>query len=209
MPLIRKGANDKSAADVGAQGDNASLLLGGDRDQRWAAARTLADYPDGGKALAAALPNEQDPRVREAILTGLIRHPGDASVTAILPLIGSDDASVRTGALDALRAMPEALAARLGEVLADPDPDVRLLVCDLVRVLPSTEASRTLSDLLDRETELNVCAAALDALAEVGGLEARPALERCAERFAAEPFLRFAVRAALDRIGAPSPEPRG
>jgi HEAT repeat protein len=209
MPLIRKGPNDASAADVGAPADDASLLVGGDRDQRWAAARRLADRPEGGKALAAALPNEQDARVRERILTGLIRHPGDASVTAILPLIRSDDAGVRTGALDALRAMPDALASRLDEVLADPDPDVRLLVCDLVRVLPSAEASRTLCALLDRETEPNVCAAALDALAEVGGPEARPSLERCAERFAAEPFLRFAVRAALDRIGAPSPEPRG
>jgi HEAT repeat protein len=209
MPLIRKGPNDKPAADFGAPVNNASLLLGGDRDQRWAAARALAGQAEGGKALAAALPNEPDPRVREAILTGLIRHPGDASVVAILPLIRSDDASVRTGALDSLRAMPEALAARLSEVLADPDPDVRLLVCDLVRVLPSNEASRTLCALLDQETEPNVCAAALDALAEVGGPEARPSLERCAARFADEPFLRFAVRAALDRIGAPSPEQRG
>jgi HEAT repeat protein len=209
MPLIRKFANDKPAAGVCAHVDNASLLLGGDSDQRWAAARALADLPEGGKALAAALANEQDPRVREAILTGLIRHPGDASVAAILPLIRSDDASVRTGALDALRAMPEALASRLGAVLTDPDPDVRLLACDLLRVLPATEASRTLCAFLDRETEPNVCAAALDALTEVGAPETRPFLEQCAERFAAVPFLRFAVKAALDRIGAPSPEPRG
>jgi hypothetical protein len=208
VPLIRKDTNVQAAASASASSDAGSLLVTGDRDQRWSAARALAERSDGGAALAAALPNEQDARVREAILTGLIRHAGAASVEAILPLIRSDDASVRTGALDALRAMPTALALRLGDVLADADPDVRLLVCDLARVLPPAHASRTLCDLLDRETEANVCAAAIDALAEVGMPEARATLERCAQRFAAEPFLSFAIKAALERIGASAPEPR-
>jgi hypothetical protein len=207
MPLIRRDACWSPGG--GAASQAAVLLLTGDREQRWSAARTLADQPNGGEALAAALPDEQDPRVREAILTGLVRHPGDASVSAVLALIRSDEASVRTGALDCLRAMPAALAPRLDEILADPDPDVRLLACDLARGLPAAEASRSLCDLLERDTEANVCAAAIDALAEVGGPEARPSLERCAERFAAEPFLRFAVTAALNRIGASSPGPRG
>ena len=209
MPLIRKEANQPAASGGGASADIASLLAKGDRDQRWSAARVMADQPGGVAALAAALPDEQDARVREAILTGLIRHPGDASVIAILPLVRSDDASVRNSALDSLRAMPAALASRLGEALADPDPDVRLLICDLARVLPEADASRTLCGLLDRETEANVCAAAIDALTEVGGPDARASLERCAERFAGEPFLRFAIAAALDRIGAPPPRSRG
>lgn len=205
MPLIRKELGVNAAIAV----DGAGRLQSGDRDERWSAARALADSPEGGVALAAALATETDAHVREAILTGLIRHPGDASVTAILPLVRSDDARLRTGALDALRAMPAALASRLPELLSDLDADVRLLVCDLARVLPPAEANRLLCDLLDREIEANVCAAAVDALAEVGGLDARPALERCAARFPDQPFLRFAVKAALDRIGASPPKPRG
>lgn len=208
MPLVRKNGSRKPPAQDGPP-NQAALLVSGGHGERWSAARALADLPDGGVVLAAALANETDPRVREAILTGLVRHPGDASVTAILPLLRSDDASVRTGALDSLRAMPDALAPRLGAVLTDPDPDVRLLVCDLARVLPPADASRALCDLLDGEDQANVCAAAIDALAEVGGPEAAPALERCAARFAAEPFLRFAARAALDRIGVSPPAPRG
>lgn len=208
MPLVRKDGPGQTPPTT-APAAPAAMLVGGDPGERWSAARALADLPDGGPVLAAALANEADPRVRDAILTGLVRHRGDASVTAILPLLRSDDASVRTGALDSLRAMPEALAPRLAVVLTDPDPDVRLLVCDLARVLPPADASRTLCDLLDGEDEANVCAAAIDALAEVGGPEAAPSLERCAARFADEPFLRFAVKAALDRIGASPPASRG
>jgi hypothetical protein len=208
MPLIRKDTAAKADASVTAT-DAATLLTTGDSNERWSAARVLADQADGGEALAAALATEGDARVREAILTGLLRHPGEASVAAILPLVRSDEAGVRTGALDALRAMPTALAARLGDVLADPDVDVRILACDLARALPAAEATRMLCALLDRETEANVCTAAIDALTEVGGPEARTSLERCAARFAAEPFLTFAVKAALDRIGAASTDPRG
>ena len=208
MPLVRKDGSGKTPAQ-GASADYVALLVSGDQAERWSAARALADLQDGGIVLAAALATEVDSGVREVILTGLVRHPGDASVTAILPLLRSDNASVRTGALDSLRAMPETLASRLSEALADPDPDVRLLVCDLARVLPPADASRTLCDLLDGEDEANVCTAAIDALAEVGGPEAAPALERCAARLADEPFLRFAVKAALDRIGVSPSAPRG
>ena len=87
-------------------------------------------------------------------------------------------------------------------LLADPDSDVRLLSCELVRGLPEGEANRLLCDLLERETEKNVCAAAVEVLAEIGRPEALPALARCAERFAGDPFLAFGIKVATDRIGA-------
>ena len=104
----------------------------------------------------------------------------------MLPYLRSDDASLRTGALDALRAMPAAArAAHLPGLLADPDADVRLLSCELVRDLPEAEANRLLADLLERETEANVCAAAIEVLAEIGRPEAAAgagALRRRASR---------------------------
>ncbi|HZZ70363.1 MAG TPA: HEAT repeat domain-containing protein [Phenylobacterium sp.] len=201
MPLIRKNAGQTPKAPV-AQPPSSDLLTSGTDDERWSAARALADDPGGGDALSAALPQEPAARVREAILTGLIRHGGDAGVRAVVPQIRSDDAKLRTEALDALRAMPGVLEPYLRELLHDSDPDVRLLTCDLARVLPDADASRMLSELLDRETEANVCGAAIDALAEVGGPDALPALTRCAARFPDEPFLGFAIRAAAQAIGA-------
>lgn len=205
MPLIRKDPGSGAApSDLEAAPTPAVLLIEGTADQRWDAARRLAEAPDGAAPLSAALAVERDARVREAILTGLVRQGGDAAVQALLPHIRSDDASLRTGVLDALRALPQALTPHMAEVFGDPDPDVRLLSCDLARALEPAEASRLLCDLLDGETEVNVCAAAVDALTEVGGPDALSALARCADRFPDEPFLGFAIQVAAERIGSGS-----
>jgi HEAT repeat protein len=153
--------------------------------------------------LVAALPGETDARVREAILTGLARIATPESAAAVVPYLGSDDAGLRTGAIDALRAMPAACRPHLPRLLADPDADVRLLSCELTRDLPEGDANRLLCDLLESETEKNVCAAAVEVLAEIGRPEALPVLKTCAERFAGDPFLVFSIKVATDRIGRP------
>jgi HEAT repeat protein len=178
-------------------------LTEGTSEQRWAAARAAAGQPDGVAQLAAALGRESDPRVREAIFTGLVRAATPESAAAVVPFIRSEDAGLRAGALDALRAMPEASRPHIARLLADPDSDVRLLSCELVRGLPENEANGLLCDLLDREMEKNVAAAAIEVLAEIGRPEALPALARCAGRFAGDSFLAFSVRIATDRIGGP------
>jgi HEAT repeat protein len=138
--------------------------------------------------------------VREAILTSLTYIGTPEAGDAMIPHVRSDDAGLRTAVLDALRAMPGVVAARLPALLADPDPDVRLLACELVRCMPGPNGSQLLCDLIQRETEANVCGAAIEVLAEVGGPEALPALARCASRYPTEPFLAFAIRIATERI---------
>jgi HEAT repeat protein len=204
MPLVRKSGSG-SAPPGGAGEEAADKLLTGTGDERWAAARALAGRPEAVAALSGALASETDRRVREAILTGLARIGTEASAEAIIPLVRSDDASLRTEAIDALRLMPLVLAAHLEALLGDRDADVRVLACDLARQLPPPEATRLLAGLLLREPEANVCAAAVDVLAECGGPEALPALGACAERFPNVPFLVFALRIAGDRIRAEAP----
>ena len=198
MPLIRRPSPppEPSAAAPAS-------LTEGTSDQRWAAVRAAAAQPGGVALLAAALAQERDPRVLEAIFTGLTRAATAESAAAVVPFIRSEDASLRAGALDALRAMSEASRPHIARLLADPDADVRLLSCELVRGLPEGEANRLLSDLLDRETEKNVAAAAVEVLAEIGRPEALPALARCAERFTGDSFLAFSIKVATDRIGEP------
>jgi HEAT repeat protein len=197
MPFVRRPPPPAEAPTA------PTSLTEGNSDQRWAAVRAAADRRDGVPLLAAALAQESDARVREAIFTGLARIATAESAAAVVPYLGSDDASLRGGAIDALRAMPQACRPHLARLLADPDADVRLLSCELARVLPQGEASRLLCDLLERESEKNVCASAIEVLAEVGGPEALPVLARCAERFAADPFVTFSVKVATDRIGRP------
>ena len=197
MPLIR---SDRSQGPP-AEGDPCIALASGSAGARWRAVRDVAALPEGPSILAGALARETDGRVRDAIFTSLSQSPQGLSF--VLPYVRSDDAQLRTGALDALRAAAALIEPLLTEIIADPDPDVRLLICEVVRELPSPTASRLMIELLERELEVNVCGAAMEVLAEVGDASALPALERCARRFADEPFLTFSARVAAQRISGP------
>lgn len=201
MPLVRRpsSATDSPAPDARTLSE---IFAGGSDDERWAAARGASDSPDGVAVLAVALSKEHIPRVREAIFTALAKIATPDSAAVALPYLRSDDAAQRTGALDALRAMPGAAAEHLPQLLSDDDPDVRLLACEIARVLPAGDASRALGELIERETSNNVCAAAVEVLAETGDAASLPVLARCAARFPDDPFLKFAVKVAGDRIGS-------
>jgi hypothetical protein len=174
-------------------------------DERWAAAR--AAVPGNENVLAAALHVETDRRVREAMFSALARSA--QGTDAILSFLRSDDAGFRAGAIDALRSSVDAIRAHLPQLLSDADSDVRLLSCELVRSLPNDEATRILSGVLARENEMNVCAAAIDVLAEAGRPEALPALAACEARFKDTPFLAFAIEVARERILSQSTAPHG
>jgi len=197
MPLIR---NERPDASSPGPTESADTLFTGSADERWALARALGHHPDGVAPLGRALARESDERVREAIFTSLTRHDSAASVDVILPYLRSNDANLRGGALDALRTMIATARSALPGLLADPDADVRLLACDLARGLPAAEASVLLSQVLARDGDANVCAAAVDVLAETGDSTALPFLARCAARFPDEPFLTFALRITTERI---------
>jgi len=207
MPLIRKGPGG-TAQSAPAGAAKAAALTEGSDEERWAAARAAADDPDAVPALGYALVREPNPRVREAMLTSLSRIGTPASVEALLPLLRSDDSALRTGALDALRATKGAVRPYVAQLIHDEDSDVRLLACELVRTLPSEDGSRLLCALIDAELEPNVCASAIEVLAEVGGPEALPALARCAQRFRTTPFLVFSIKITTDRIRSQSPPQR-
>jgi HEAT repeat protein len=203
MPLVRKPTDHfpvamPDAAEVLRQLGSASV------DERWAAARAAENVAGGVSAVAAALPTEGDPRVREAMFTSLARHGTAESVAAVVSLLRSDSANLRTGALDALSIMSDGAAELLPRLLSDKDADVRILSCQLARSLPNAEATRLLCVLLATEQEINVCAAALDVLAEVGTSEALATLRECSQRFGNSAFIAFAVKIATDRVTSPS-----
>jgi HEAT repeat protein len=198
MPLVKGGS--KGAAGGTDSKSPRAALDSPDIESRWTAARALAGQAEAVPALGAALDRETVPRVREAIMTALMRVGDAASVEAILPYLRSQDAGLRAAAIEALRGMPAAIAPFVGPLFEDPDSDVRLLAAELARNMPASEATRLLCDLIEREQHPNVCAAAIDVLTEVGTPEALPALKNCAARFAATPFLPFAVAVAMARI---------
>jgi HEAT repeat protein len=201
MPLIKRGSS-KSPAPSLDPSTLATALSGGSIDERWAAARAAAELPNGLLLLGNALSRETHPRVREAIFTSIARTRTPESAAAVLPYLRSDDASLRAGALDALRAMPGATAHHLPSLLSDEDVDVRVLACELVRNQPAGEASRLLRSVLATESQPNVCGAAVEVLAEIGGPDLLPDLAECALRFPHDPFLAFAIQVARERLGS-------
>jgi HEAT repeat protein len=182
-------------------------LESGSEEQRWAAARAAASVPESVAAVADILAREKSPRVREALFTALTRIATPQSAEAVVRFLRHDDASIRTGACDALAAMKDAAWPHIAPLLRDSNADVRVLACELVRNMPSEQAVPLYCELLDSEGEANVCAAAIDALAEIGRADALPALARCAARFRATPFLGFAISVAIDRIRSQSAGP--
>jgi HEAT repeat protein len=203
MPLIRKTRNPSSSPPLDLATVMSALASGTD-DERWAAARSAHELPGSAMALAEALLREPNSRVREAMFNSLARIATPESVELLVLFVRSDEAHLRTGALDSLRAMKGAVWPYLPRLLADGDADVRLLACELVRKVPDDEASRLLCKLLESEAESNVCASAVEVLAEVGGTDALPVLARCEERFRATPFLAFSIKIAADRIRSQS-----
>jgi HEAT repeat protein len=190
MPLVR---GDKGSSTRGATPPTSAVLDSPDAESRWAAARALAGQPDAVPELAAALRRETVPRVREAILTSLMRTGDSASVEAIVPCL-------RAAAIEALQALPSAITPIMAQLFGDQESDVRLLATELARNMKASDATRLLCDLIEHEPHPNVCAAAIEVLAEVGTPQAIPVLEKCSARFAATPFLPFAISMAIARI---------
>jgi HEAT repeat protein len=115
-------------------------------------------------------------------------------------MLCSEDANLRGGAIEALQEMPEQVAPHIESMLADPDSDVRIGVVAILAALRHPKVPGWLQAVVVTDPHVNVCAAAIDALAEVGEPEVIPDLRALAKRFAEVAFIQFAVDAASRRI---------
>lgn len=177
-----------------------SQLRSGDASQRRWAVRDLAGENAAASALGERLLVEPDPQVREAIFTTLTATPGEAAVNALLPLLRSEDANLRNGAIEALSAMPQAVGPRIAALLGDTDPDVRIFTVNLMGELRHPQVVDWLLRVLADDAAVNVVAAAIEVLAEAGSPQHVAALQAAARRFAADPFIGFAADMAIQRI---------
>ena len=171
--------------------------------RRWAA-RDLGRQPDTVPALAARLSVEAAPAVREAILDALLAIASDEAVEELLVFLRSEDAALRNGAVAVLQQLPDPVSRHMQALLADVDPDVRIMAVDILQTLPHAEAPVWLADLLQRERQVNVVGAALDRLAEIGTDDMLPLLDEVRGRFADEPYIQFAIDTVIRRIGGGS-----
>ena len=97
--------------------------------------------------------------------------------------------------------MPRTAAPLIEDLLVDPDSDVRIFAVNILQSLKSPTVPDLALKVISTDPHVNVCAAAVDVLAEVGRPEMAGALRNVAARFPDQPFLAFAVRTALKRMG--------
>lgn len=205
MPIVNKKASEAVDGDERTRvRDFVGLVVELDDERavarRWAA-RDLADFPQACAPLLHRLEKETDASVREVLMTSLTRIGTTEAVRGLIGCLRSEDAALRNAAIESIGELPEAAAVVMDELLSDKDSDVRLFAANILATLPHPKAEDWLIALMAREPHVNVCAAIVDALLEVGTAACRPGLADLLERFPDEPYIRFAVDVALKRIG--------
>ncbi|MBN2886948.1 MAG: HEAT repeat domain-containing protein [Chromatiaceae bacterium] len=168
--------------------------------RRWAA-RDLAAFPEASAALLARLGREPDHSVREVILTSLTRLGDATALAGLIDCLRSEDALLRNDAIEALQQLPEEVAPHMERLLADPDSDMRIFAVNVLQSLRHPQVEPWLIAVIEHDPHVNVCAAAVDLLGEVGTAAARAPLRALKKRFAEEPYIRFATDLALKRVG--------
>uniref|UniRef100_A0A7C2K288 HEAT repeat domain-containing protein n=1 Tax=candidate division WOR-3 bacterium TaxID=2052148 RepID=A0A7C2K288_UNCW3 len=168
-------------------------------ERRWAA-RDLADYKEASKHLVKQLMKEEDISVREVIISSLLRIKDEVAIKGLVECLRSDDAHLRNSAIEALKEIPEEVAPYIEKLLKDEEPDIRIFAINILESLKHPNVIKWLIEVLERDENVNVCATALDLLAEVGTEEAIPAIEKVREKFKDEPYIQFASDIALKRI---------
>ena len=171
-------------------------------DARWRAARSLADDPTTAGTLCARLAQEADHAVQGALLTALIGFDSLEAAQGLIPLLRSSEAGLRNAVVEALQRMPKAAGPLVEPLLTDADRDIRIFAIDILHELRPPGAAAWLERLLEQDSDVNVCAAAVNCLADMGTSESVPSLRAVIERFPREPFLLFAARAAIRLIAA-------
>ena len=169
-------------------------------ERRWAA-RDLAEYKEASSYLIKQLMKEKDIASREIIISSLIAIGDEIAVEGLINCLKSDDAHLRNSAIEALKQIPEQVAPYIEKLLKSSEPDVRIFTINILESLRHPKVVKWLIDVIENDENVNVCATALDLLAEVGTEEAIQAIKKVKERFKNEPYIQFASDIALRRIG--------
>lgn len=176
-------------------------LCHADPSVRRQAVRALAADPAAAACLADRLAVESELGVREAILTALVRIGTGDAVAALLPFLDHEDAGLRNAVLESIQQMPPAVAAPAVLPLLDhADSDLRIFGVQLLGKLVHPDRLVWLTGVLEHDPHVNVCLAAVEALAETGDPAGLPSLERLAARFPDDAVVGFSVDAARRRF---------
>ncbi|BEV15369.1 HEAT repeat domain-containing protein [Herbaspirillum sp. DW155] len=201
MPLNKSTGMSSASIEEAARATALASLQAADPALRRSAAQTLAGQPEAVPVIIDALERESSLAVRTALLDSLAATPGDEAVQALAGCLRSEDAWLRNAAIDLLRGMPEQVAPVIAHMLIDPETDIRILAVGILDTLRHARVEEWLLQLIDAETDVNVCGAALEVLTTIGTPSAIGPVTTLMRRFADEPYITFAGRLLLNRLG--------
>jgi HEAT repeat protein len=205
MPFVEKQSSAPVAEEERNRGrelpDLLAQLEAEDPTARRWAARDLASYPQAVPDLLRCLTHEAESAVREMILTSLIRMKDVRAVAGLAECLRGENVSLRNAAREAIRQFPQDAPEVVQPLLCDADADVRIFAINVLQTIPHPHVEDWLLGVLAREGHVNVCAAAVEALVDVGTAKALDPLVRLKLQFVEEPYLQFAIDLALNRIG--------
>lgn len=136
--------------------------------------------------------------IQEAVDSSLRKIGGRETVGAVIPLLRSDEASVRNLAMDILREVGNQDMPSLIDLTLDDDPDIRIFVADILGSTGSLLAVQPLCEALLGDPEVNVRYQAAVSLGELGMEDAIPCLNQAIND---EEWVQYSVIEALTKIG--------
>ncbi|SDE97456.1 HEAT repeat domain-containing protein [Rhodospira trueperi] len=221
MPLSRTDSGQAPGAEapesIGTVDQAREHLGDSDSNARRRAARAFVDFGGDPAVLCRRLEDEDNLAVIELAMTALVDaatgSDGDSAarrdtVEALISLMRSKNASVRVQTVSALQQVPDETAAFVPALMSDPDPNVRILTANLLQDFAHPDTHAWLRALLRTDTHVNVCMAAVEALAETGTPDMVEDLDRLVDRFPDQPFVAAAV-AQVRRLIEGRSEPDG
>jgi len=178
-------------------------LKEGNEKERLAALRHLEQQGDETaiNALVDLLMHEHNRLVQEAAVAALIRINTPQVAEAMVQLLESTDAWVRNAAVEILQGLGETAFDVVRDLLQSSDPDLRLFAVSVLGEAKYRKAISLLQEVVNNDSNVNVVAAAVEYLGEMGGrITDVRCLENVGRRFK-DPFLHYAVAEALKKIG--------
>lgn len=200
MALMKKSAVSTETPSPGrGLAELLAALDEGDAAQRRRAAHDLATFPAAASSLSERLRSEEDAAVSATILTALIKIGSADAVENLLPYLHSENVRLRNDVIVALQQMHEAVVPFTASLLSDDDHDIRIFAINILAAVRDARVPPLLLRVIERDPHINVWAAAIDALSEIGTTDMVPAIEASARRFDND-YGRFAANFAIQRI---------
>ena len=178
----------------------AARLEDADPQVRRQAAREMLRCLDTVGPLVSRLKREQDPAVREVIITTLVRNDEPSAASGMAECLRSEDPALRNEVIEAIGLLVGDVSGVLRSLLADPDPDIRIFAVNILDLRRQPDVESWLIEIIEHDAHLNVCATAVDVLCEAGTEAALDPLRRLKQRFSTDAFVQFAASRAIKRI---------